>query len=174
MVAQDQEQNQTLNVDNRKRYLVNHTKEWQWLFGPGSSFSNGERVLKIAAEFDTADLSSVRLASYLFNTVSGGTDSLGSCSFRVYTVTTPAWTETLVHTVSGSLQYNGYWYADVNLTALTPAILDGDPTLAIDVIATRLGETFRDRIYVNHLGVYDSIVRLRADVEYLDLTKQDE
>jgi hypothetical protein len=144
------------------------------LFGPNSELSNSSQTVKVAAEFDTSDLSSIRLTSYLYNAVSGGVDNSASCQFHIYKVSTPVWSETLIHTVPGVLQYNSYWFADVDLTNLPSAELDGDTTLMIEVLVTRLSETYRDRIYVNHLGVYDSIVRLKNDVEFLDITKLDE
>ena len=52
--------------------------------------------------------------------------------------------------------------------------MDGDTTLMIEGVAIRSGVTYRDRIYVNHLGVYDSIIRLRNAVDFLDITKLDE
>lgn len=174
LVAQDQEQNQILNADNRKRYVVNHVSEWQLLFGPNSALSNSEKLLKLAAEFDTDDFSSVRLVAYLFNTVGGTVDSAGTCTFSISRVTTPVWTDTLIHTVVGVVQFNSYWFVDVDLTSISSANLDGDTTLMIEAVMTRLGETYRDRIYVNHLGVYDSIIRLRNDVDFLDITKLDE
>jgi hypothetical protein len=174
LVAQDQEQNQVLNADNRKRFLVNHVHEWQFLFGPNSALSNSVKVLKLAAELDTSDLASIRLAAYLYNPVSGSIDNSASCTFKIYRVTTPAWTDDPIHTVNGTLQYNNYWLADVLMSSIPSANLDGDTTLMIEAVVTRLGETYRERIYVNHLGVYDSIVRLRNDVEFLDITKLDE
>jgi len=37
----------------------------------------------------------------------------------------------------------------------------------------RWGRTYKNKIYINHLGVYDSIVRLKNDIEFLDISKQD-
>jgi hypothetical protein len=174
LVAQDSEDNQILRTDNRKRFVINSCEEWQILFGPNSLLSNSTQVLKIAAEFDTGDFNSIKFAAHLFNPTSGGVDNAATCEFRIYAVSAPNWTETLIHTVSGVELSNSYFFADVGLADLSLANLDGDSTLMVEAIMTRLSETLRDRIYVNHLGVYDSIVRLRSDVEFLDITKLDE
>lgn len=174
LVAQNQEENQILRVDYTKRFINNHSEEWQFLFNPNSALTSANRILKIAAEFDTSDFTSIRMAAYLYNIVSGAIDTATSCTFNIYKVETPSWTDTLLLSQSAAEIYNGYWYLDVLNSLITPTNLDGDTTLMIEAFVTRNTETFRDRIYVNHLGVYDSIFRLRNDVDFLDITKQDE
>ena len=175
LVAPDcNEENQWLKVDSSKRYIVNDTNDWQFLFGPGSSFTTSTQIAKIAAEFDTTTFNNIRLAAYLYNPASGTVSNSASCTFNIYRVTTPAWTDTLITSVAGVQQYNNYYYKSLTLADLSPSILDGDTTLMIEVVITRLTETYRDRIYVNHLGVYGSIVQLRQAVDFLDITKLDE
>lgn len=176
LIAQDENDvNQWLRVDHDQRYIVNDSPEWQFLFGPNSVLTNSSRVLKISGQFDTSDLDSVRFISYLYNPVTGGIDNATSCSFNIYKVDNgSSWTETLLDTFTGTLQANQYFYADRTLASLSPADLTGDTSLMVEVVVTRLTETYRDRIYLNHLGIYDSFLRLKQDVEYLDLTKQDE
>jgi hypothetical protein len=178
LLASDNNQdNQVLKMDNSNRYIVNDNKSWQFLFGPNSILDNSQQILKLAAELNTDTLNDIRITGYLFNTVTGSIDSAGTCVFNVYRVansTNPAWDDILIATIPGTLQLNSYFYATETINNLTGANLDGDTTLMIEGVATRLNETYRDRIYVNHLGVYDSIVRLRNDVEFLDLTKVDE
>jgi hypothetical protein len=178
LVAQDDnDDNQWLLVDHSSRYIVNDMDDWQFLFGPYSTLSSSSRVIKIAAQLDTNTLDKIRLVAYLYNPTNGSIDSAASTTFNIYLVqdiTTPKWDDLLITTQSGILQSNGYFFKDVLISSLTGTSLDGDTTLMIEAAAIRNGITFRDRIYVNHLGVYDSILRLRSDVEFLDLTKVDE
>jgi hypothetical protein len=178
LLAHDNNQDaQWLKIDHSSRYIENHNEEWQFIFNVDSQLTNSTQVIKIAAEFDTSDLNSIRLIGYLYNTVSGTADSASSCTFKIYRVeniNSPKWNDLLVHTVSGSLEPNNYFYADVNLNQITGANLDGDTTLAIECLITRLGAQYADKIYVNHLGVYGSVLQLRQEVEFLDLTKLDE
>lgn len=174
LISQDGDDSQVLRTDNRKKFIVNHTHEWQFLFGPNSALSNSQHVVKLAAEFDVSDFNSIRMIGYLYNPITGSTDNASSCEFKVYKVTQPQWYDTFVATFSGTQIPNSYFFVDVPLASLPSIDFDGGDTIMIDAIVTRLGETYRDRIYVNHLGIYDNVFRLRQDVEYLDLTKMDE
>lgn len=177
-VAQDDsEENQWLKIDHSSRYIINHSPEWQPIFNVASVLDNSTQILKLAAQLDTNTLDKIRIIGYLFNPIHGSVDNAASVVFKVYKVTditTPKWDDQLVTTLNADLQSNSYYFKDIAISSITGASLDGDTTLMIEGIATRLGITYRDRIYVNHLGVYDSIVRLRGDVEFLDVTKQDE
>lgn len=178
IVAQDDnDDNQWLKIDHDSRYIINDADDWQFLFGPNSVLSNSSQVLKLAAQLDTNTLDKIRLIGYLYNSRNGTIDNAAGVTFKIYRVTditTPKWDDQLITSVSGVFQSNSYYFKDLAISSLTGTNLDGDTTLMIEGTATRLGITYRDRIYVNHLGVYDSIVRLRNDVEFLDVTKQDE
>lgn len=178
LLAQDDTQEaQWLKVDSISRYIENHSEEWQFLFGPGSEPTNSVQVIKLAAEFDTNNLDAIRVIGYLYNTVNGTIDNAASCIFNIYRVediTSPKWNDLLIYNTTGTLQSNSYFYTDINVNLLTGTSLDGDTTLMIEGVINRLGRNYRDRIYVNHLGVYGSILQLRQDVEFLDLTKLDE
>ena len=177
-VAQhDSEENQWLRVDHSSRYIINHSPEWQPLFNLNSALTNSTQVLKIAAQLDTNTLDKIRVIGYLYNSNQGSVDNAASVTFRIYKVadiTTPKWDDQFVTTLVGDLQSNNYFFKDVNISSITGASLDGDTTLMIEATAIRSGVTYRDRIYVNHLGVYESIVKLKKDIEFLDITKQDE
>jgi hypothetical protein len=178
IVAQcNDDENQWLKVDHASRYLVNDDDDWQFLFGPNSSLNNSTQVLKLAAQLDTSTLDKIRLVGYLYNPTNGTIDNAASVLFKIYKVTdvtSPKWDDQYITSVSGAFQSNNYWFADILVSALTGTSLDGDTTLMIEGISVRSGVTFRDRVYVNHLGVYESIIRLRNDVVFLNLTKQDE
>lgn len=178
LIAQDEsDENQWLKVDHSSRFIQNDCPEWQFLFGPNSSLSTGTQTLKLAAQFDTTTLDKIRMIGYLYNPVNGTIDNAASVSFKIYKVvdiTTPKWDDQLLTTLVGIQQSNSYFFQDILISSLTGTSMDGDTTLMIEATAIRLGVTYRDRIYVNHLGVYDSIVRLRNDVDFLDITKLDE
>lgn len=177
LVAQDEsEDNQFLKVDNSSRFIVNHSQEWQFLFGPSTTPTNSSQILKLAAQLDTTTLDKIRIVGYLYNPVTGNVDSSASVMFNVYYVndiTNPKWQDNLIATLTGTLQSNSYFFSEIDISALIGASMDGDTTLMIEGTATRLGITYRDRLYANHLGVYESIVRLRQDVDFLNITKKD-
>lgn len=178
IVAQDEnDTNQWLKIDHSSRYIVNDSPEWQWLFGPNSALNNSSQILKLAAQLDTNTLDKIRIIGYLYNPTNGTIDSASGITFNIYKVadiTIPKWDDQFIVSLSGVLQSNSYYFNDIDISSLTGTSLDGDTTLMIEGVATRLGVTYRERIYVNHLGVYQSIIRLRQDVDFLDITKQDE
>lgn len=177
LVAQDDNQdNQWLKVDHDSRYIVNASSDWQFLFGPNSELSTSGQVLKLAAQLDTTTLDKIRLIGYLYNPKNGSVDSSSGVVFSIYSVndiTNPKWNDQFITTLVGTVQNNSYYFSEINISALTGTSLDGDTTLMIEGVATRLGVTYRDRIYVNHLGVYESVIRLRQDVDFLNITKKD-
>jgi len=178
LVAHDShEDHQILATDNIKRYIMNDSEDWQFLLGPSSSFTSSAQIIKLAGEFDTNDFNHIRVVGYLYNTYSGTIDNSASCTFRIYKVANPGsppWDDQLLHTVAGTQIPNSYYYVSIDLSSLASASLDGDTTLMIEGTIVRMGRTYRDRIYVNHLGVYDSVTRLRNDVQWLNLSKKDE
>jgi hypothetical protein len=168
---------QCLRVDHPDRYIQMDGRHWQPLFNLNSTLTNSSQVLKCWAQLDTTTLDSIRIAGYLYRPNTGSVDTSAAISFRIYRVrdiTSPNWDDLYITTVSGALQPNGYYTVVVSISSIVGATLDGDTTLMIEATAIRSGTAFRDRIYLNHLGVYESINRLRQDVDFLDITKQDE
>jgi hypothetical protein len=124
------------------------------------------------AKFETQNFDGIQLITYLEK--DSEILAIGSCVFQVYSVSTDSnWSETLITTVNGTFNGNRL-VASIPQSSLNPLELDGEITLAIKCTITRQDKTFTKKIYVNHLGVYDSIFRLRQDVEFLDITKVDE
>lgn len=177
LATDNTEDNQILKVDSAQRFIINDSDDWQFMFGPNSAPSNSTQIIKIAAQLDTETLDSIRFIGYLYNPVTGAIDSAGGVSFNVYYVTkniSPTWGDNYITSLTGNLQSNSYYFASTTISSLIGTSLDGDTTLMIEAVATRLGRTYRDRIYVNHLGVYSSIIDLRNDVQFLNATKLDE
>jgi len=99
----------------------------------------------------------------------------GSCTFNIYRVNTDSsWTETFLYSTTGSLSGKKMIASATQANLGATADLDGELTLAVEALISRAGKSFKRKVYVNHLGVYDSIFRLRQDVEFLDITKVDE
>lgn len=165
---------QVVVVDARPVFFNPQSDKWQILLGPDSGFSVSDQVLKIAAEFDTDDFASIRLAAYLFQPSAGTISNAGTCSFKIFKVTAPQWVDVLIATVSGVLTPETYFFADVPDSVLSAIDFSGGDTMMVEATVTRLGETYRDRIYVNHLGIYDSHLRLKNRVTFVELTKLDE
>lgn len=101
--------------------------------------------------------------------------SIGSCTFSIYEINpSNLWQETLKTTIAGTPLVNGSFSGIVPESVLLPTIADGEMTYKLQVDITRQDKTFTDVYYFNHLGIYDSVVRLRKKVNFLALTKLDE
>lgn len=174
LVAQDQQyENQWLKVDHNSKYIVNESPEWQFLFGPDSTLSTSVLTVKLAAKFDATTFNNINLTAYLYDATKASPATAATCVFKVYKVVDPQWSEVELFTSSGTLLTNSHFYANPVLSTFGLDFQGGD-TLMVEATLTRLGITYRDRVYVNHLGVYDSVVRLKQDVEWLDISKLDE
>lgn len=172
-IAQDNEDAQPLLIKSNKRFVVNDTNDWQFLFGPNSAFTETGKLLKVAAEFNKNTFDSIRFAAYLYNSSFGTISSIGTCQFNVYLINTPTWTEQFVGSFAGSQIFNSYFFLEVPTASLTPIDFFGGDTIMVEAVAVRLGVTYRERIYVNHLGIYLNAFQIRQDVDFLNLTKQD-
>jgi len=174
IVAHDEnEDNQWLKVDHSSRFIENDSEDWQFLFGPNSALSISVLVPKITARFNTDTFSNIQVTGYLYDSKNASISNAASCTFRVFKVSAPDWTETQIATLNGTLLSNNYYYSNPTIASLGLDFEGGD-TIMIEATITRLSETYRDRVYINHLGIYDSVVRLRQDVEWLDISKLDE
>jgi hypothetical protein len=125
------------------------------------------------AKFNTNTFDGIQMIAWLENKNKEETSS-GSCEFKVYYLdASNNWNKTLIFTGSGSSSGNK-WIASPNQAALgINNDLDGERTLLIEATLTKWGDTYTDKIYVNHLGIYDSFTRLKNDVDFLDISKQD-
>lgn len=174
LLAQDScEEHQILKMDSSKRFIVNTGKEWQFLFSPNSSFSSSNQIIKIACEFNKETFDGIRLAAYLYKQNTGEVSSSSTCQFNIYRVDSPNWKDTFILSVNGTFTSETYWFKELLQSDIPSIDLFGGDTIMVEVVVTRLSETYRDRIYVNHLGIYDNITRARKDIDFLSITKKD-
>lgn len=175
LVAQDDnDENQWLKVDHSSRYISNDMDDWQYLFGPNSTLSSSNQIIKITARFDDVTFNNLKVIAYLYDQQNSSIANAANCEFKFYRIVTPDWSESLVTTLSGTKLITNYFYLNPLLSVLSPIDFFGGDTLMIEATIIRLGVTYRDRVYINHLGIYDNVSRLRQDVEFLDVTKLDE
>jgi hypothetical protein len=164
---------QVQKMDSAKPYVVNENPKWQMLFGPNSALSTSVQNIKIAAKFDDNTFTNLKIIGYLYDAQNASVANAATCTFKVYQITTPDWTENLITTMSGTQLANNYFYTNPLNVTMFPIDFFGGDSIMIEATIVRLGQTYRDRIYVNHLGIYDNVDRLRKDVEFLEITKKD-
>lgn len=101
--------------------------------------------------------------------------TIAGCTFKIYSVdVTNTWAETLLVTASGTAINQTKFSASAPESALAPTTLTGELTYKMEVEVTRLGKTYSDVFYFNHIGIYDTTVRLRKRIDFLAITKLDE
>lgn len=168
------EDNFWLKVDHSSRFIQNDGDEWSFLFNPTSTLSASNQIIKITAKFDDNTFTNLKVVAYLYDTQNSSIGNAASCDFKFYRISGTDWTETLILTQSGLQLSNNYFYLHPDTSTLSPIDFYGADNLMVEATIIRSGITYRDRIYLNHLGVFDNITRLRNEVDFLSLTKKDE
>lgn len=85
------------------------------------------------------------------------------------------WTSTNVITKPGILDVDNSFKQSFTLADIASVFeIDGEKTIYVDAKATRLGRQLKRRFYFNDIGLYESFLKLKNKVNFLDLTKLDE
>jgi len=129
---------------------------------------------KVWAKFNGQNFDGIHMVAGLYGDNERKLNS-ASCTFNVYYVDADnSWSESLVFTGSAAL-LNGRWVLPATQNDLGPSNeLDGERTIRVEATITRLGKEYKTSVYINHLGIFDSLFRLKEEVEFLAITKEDE
>lgn len=128
--------------------------------------------VRLAAKFNSSNFDGIYITSMI--TRQGGSVTASDCAFEVYGISNDSlWTETLLTTVNGVADGSRF-IASVPASAFSSIELDGSTSLSVKAVLNRQSDTFTNKIYVNHLGIFESLFLLKQEVEFLDLTKLDE
>lgn len=173
VVQDDSSENFWLKVDHSSRFIQNDGKEWQFLLGPSSALSSSSQIIKITGRFDDETFSNLRITAYLFDQTNASISNAATCQFKIYQVTSPDWTEVLLTTLPGTQLTNSYFYINPTTSSLGTIDFQGGDTIMIEATVSRLGVNYTDRIYLNHLGIFDNVTRLKNKVNFLEVTKKD-
>jgi hypothetical protein len=138
------------------------------------AFNPDSQKVKLWAKFNTQTFDGIQIVATLQDK-SEQTLASSSCVFKIYFLDiTNNWNQTLVHTVNGTLVNKRWIAAPTQANLGLSNELDGERTIMVEATITRLGQSFVSKIYLNHLGIYDSFFRLKEEVEFLAVTKKDE
>lgn len=128
--------------------------------------------LSLSAKFNSNSMNGMQIYASLVQ--NGLTMSSNVESFVVSRVSESSWTETQVYTATATEYSPGKFSASVTQANLGSNELSGMETYSISCVANRKRKSFKKKVFVNHLGCFDSINRLRKSVELLIATKVDE
>lgn len=125
------------------------------------------------AKFNTQTFDGIQLVAWLSDPSFEETSS-SSCTFNIYYVSAANnWAATMIATLPGTAS-GQKWTATCDQATLGSANeLSGERTLLVESVLTRFTDTYKTRAYVNHLGIYDSLIRLKNDLEFVKVTKMD-
>lgn len=124
------------------------------------------------AKFDAENFDGIQVFAGLFK--NKGFKSAASCVFSIYSISVDDnWTEALLSTQSGTALGDGRFRGIFNESSLNPAEQTGEITFKLEVELTRLGKTYSETYFFNHLGIYGSFIKLSQEVDFLSITKKD-
>jgi hypothetical protein len=121
------------------------------------------------AKFNSATLNGLQIVGYL--TDNREIDSVID-EFKIYRISDGSWAETFVASVpaikDGVKNIGTCLQSSLGLNELS-----GAETYLIKTTARRRNRIYIKQVYINHLGCFDSIVRLRQEASFLNLSKAD-
>ena len=126
--------------------------------------------VNIHARFNTSTMNGIEIEASLFkNKVI--TSSI--VSTKLYVLSDSGFTKTFITDVTMSETSTGIFTGTVNQATLALNELSGRETYFVECKFTRVRKKYSNGVYFNHLGCFDSLIRLRHSVEYLESAKVD-
>lgn len=166
-----QHSDDVIRVKNRNSQLIIYSED----------FIQAERTwhkigydfkLNIHAKFNSNLMDGIQFCAELLN--HGVRTSSVITEFKLYSVNTSSWVETFIANVSATQTSNGFFTGYIDQATLGSNELSGMETYKVSCVANRIRYSTSSFVYFNHLGCYDSIIRLRREVEKLESLKVDE
>lgn len=132
---------------------------------------NPEYRLTLHAKFNSSAMQGLSIEASLYSLYRKA--SVYVSEFKVYRVSNLNFTKTLINTFTPTLSGQD-WAITLTQSQLGSNELSGAETYFIEAKGQRRAKKLRAQVYVNHLGCWDSINRLRQALEYAQITKLDE
>ncbi len=153
---------QVLTLSNQSNVMLERT----WHQG-----SHLYKEVMLHAKFNSSIMDGIQFIAELKrddNTLQSNLDH-----FILSSVNPANWAETFIANIV-PVSTNGIHTGVINQATLLTHELSGKQVYSVSVEMSRKRFKFRKKIYVNHLGCFDSIIRLRQNVEHLEIEKVDE
>lgn len=163
----------TICLGNRPNQVMTCSSSYSSLLK--KTFHLGEKShmeLKLHAYFDDINFDGFKLSAWLDN--NGKNRSFFIANFSIYSVDTSNWNETFILNKPAVISSDNSFKAHVTQSDLGSYETTGSEVYLIKVSGSRLRDKVGAKAYFNHLGIYDSLFRLKQDVDFLDITKKDE
>ena len=124
------------------------------------------------AKFNTDEMEGVQIVARLEDR--GDVRSSANVVFNLYRVAEGSWSETFIDDFAATESPHGVWSVELDQSDLGANELSGREVYAVEVSMTRKRRTYKKKFWFNHLGVFDSVWRLKREAERLEILKLDE
>lgn len=158
-----QKTGQVLALSNQSNVLLERT--WH-------RDSRPEFELKLHAKFNVDTMNGIQIMARLHR--NGILSQSLVSAFSLYKVNPANWTETFVSSVAASQASPGIFSGSIVQATLGSNEVSGGECYAVECQATRRRQKYLAKVWFNHLGCFDSLIRLRHSVELLESMKVDE
>lgn len=152
---------QLLTLSNRSNVLLKRT--WH---------REAEFTLETHVKFNADQMNGIQVLTSVF--AMGKVASSQIDSTNLYRVSEADWSEALVGLVAMTETSNGIFEGNVSQATLGVNELSGMEVYKLVVVASRGRRKFTSIRWFNHLGCFDSLIRLRHATESLEILKVDE
>ena len=131
-----------------------------------------EFTLEPHAKFNADQMNGIQVSARVF--ARGEVASSEIDSVNLYRVSEADWSEALIGPVAMTETSNGIFEGYVSQATLGTNELSGMEVYKLSVVASRGRRKFASIRWFNHLGCFDSLIRLRHATESLETLKVDE
>lgn len=127
--------------------------------------------VNIHARFNTSTMNGIEIETSLSK---DKVITSNLASTKLYILADSGFAKTFITDVTMTESSTGIFTGAVNQATLVLNELSGRETYFLECKFTRIRKKYSKGIYFNHLGCYDSIIRLRQSTELLEANKVDE
>lgn len=167
---------QPLKLKTGRKLVISPNSDYNSILFTKKHKAFDERSLKVKvwSKFNAQNFDGIHMVAGLYGDNERKINS-ASCVFNVYYIDADSnWNESFIFSGNASL-VNGRWVLPATQVDLGLSNeLDGERSLRIEATISRFGKQYKSSVYVNHLGIFDSLFRLKEEVEFLAITKEDE
>lgn len=126
--------------------------------------------VNLHARFNTSTMNGIEIQASLFK---NKVITSNLVSTKLYVLADSGFTKTFIADVTMTESSAGLFVGTVDQATLALNELSGRETYFIECKFSRVRKKYSKGIYFNHLGIYDSVNRLKHETEFLQITKVD-
>ncbi len=126
--------------------------------------------VNLHARFNTSTMNGIEIEAGLFK---NKVITSNLVSTKLYVVSDIGFVKTFITDVTMTETSTGIFTGTVTQATLALNELSGRETYFIECKFSRIRKKYSKGVYFNHIGIYDSVNRLKHDAEFMQITKVD-